>query len=67
MLCIIALQHVSVIADGIVIVVLLTTGFHGPGMVCEPREGTLQTCVLVYEKAVTMTVTRQPFDSGRTN
>lgn len=57
----------SFIVDGIVIVVLITTGFLGPGMVCEPREGTLRTFVLVYEKAVTMTVTRQPSDSGRTN
>lgn len=39
-------KNVSVIVDGFLIVVLITTGFQGPGMVCEPRE-VLQTFVLV--------------------
>lgn len=40
-------KNVSVIVDGFVIVVLITTRFQGLGMVCEPRERTLQTFVLV--------------------
>lgn len=67
MLCTITLQNVSFIAVDIVIVILITIDLQDQGIVCEPREGNLHTFILIYEKIVTMIVTKQPSDSGRTN
>lgn len=54
------------VAD-IVIVILITIDLQDQGIVCEPWEGNLHTYILIYEEIVTMIVTKQPSNSGRTN